>query len=96
MDSLLRTWSTKVVSLYRRVVASATSETHRVAPVPRPSELDRFEGMWVAVIDGSVEAAEHTSQKLAMRLHQMDHRKRRRAVIEFVRPTSDSYIIGVG
>lgn len=96
VDSLLRTWSAKALSLYRRAMAGAEPETTRVAPVPRPPELDRFEGMWVAVIDGQVEAAEHTSQKLAMRLHQMDHRKRRRAVVEFVRPTTDSYIIGVG
>jgi hypothetical protein len=58
--------------------------------------LQRFEGMWVAVIDDEVVAAEHTSHKLAQRLHGMDHRKRDRAVVEFVRPTGDSYIVGVG
>jgi hypothetical protein len=58
--------------------------------------LDRFSGMWVAVIDGRVEVAEHTSQRLALKLRDMDHRKRRRAVVEYVRPTADSYIVGVG
>jgi len=33
---------------------------------------------------------------LALRLHDMDHRKRRRVVIEYVRPTTDSYIVGAG
>jgi hypothetical protein len=96
MDSLLHRWSAKVLSRYRRAMGGAAPEAPRVAPLPRATELDRFEGMWVAVIDGQVQAAEHSSQKLAMRLHQMDHRKRRRAVVEFVRPTTDSYIIGVG
>lgn len=73
-----------------------TVVSHKVPPIPRPAELARFEGMWVAVIDGHVQVAEHTSQRLALKLHEMDHRKRRRAVIEFVRPSSSSYIVGVG
>jgi hypothetical protein len=67
-----------------------------VRPVPKPEMLDRFEGMWVAVIDGEVAAAEHTSHKLAIKLRQMDHRRRACAVIEYVRPATDSYIVGVG
>lgn len=66
------------------------------APVPRPANLDAFVGMWVVVVDGEVVAAEPTSRDLAYRLHQMDHRKRARAVMEYVRPTSDAYIVGVG
>jgi hypothetical protein len=68
----------------------------RVSPVARPSNLDSFEGMWVAVVDDVVIEAEFTSHQLALKLHGMDHRKRRRAVIEFVRPSSDAYIVGVG
>ncbi|MEX2548404.1 MAG: hypothetical protein WD830_11570 [Chloroflexota bacterium] len=69
---------------------------HQVAPIPRPEFLQRFEGMWVAVLDGKVVAAELTSHGLAQKLHDMDHKKRRRVVVEFVRPTTDSYIVGVG
>jgi hypothetical protein len=58
--------------------------------------LEDFVGMWVAIIDDKVEAAERTSHALALRLHEMDHRKRRRAVVEFVRPATDAYIIGAG
>ena len=67
-----------------------------VAPLPRPSNLEQYVGMWVAVIDGEVVAAETTSRALAYRLHQMDHVKRRRAVMEYVRPASAAYIIGAG
>jgi hypothetical protein len=58
--------------------------------------LANFEGMWVAVIDGVVAAAEPTSHALALKLIGMDHRKRDRAVVQYVRPPSDSYIVGVG
>lgn len=68
----------------------------RVVPVPRPRDLDRFDGMWVAVVENEVVAAEFTSHQLALKLHDMDHRRRSRAVIEFVRPSSDAYIVGVG
>ena len=70
--------------------------TPRFAPVPRAQGLDAFIGMWVAVVDGEVVAAEKTSRELAYRLHQMDHRKRERAAMEYVRPASDAYIVGVG
>lgn len=68
----------------------------RVAALPRPAELDGLEGMWVAVADGQVVALAETSHRLALRLHDMDHRKRKRVVIEYVRPTTDSYIVGAG
>ena len=68
----------------------------RVAPLPRAGNLERFEGMWVAVVDGEVVAAEPSSHALARKLHEMDHRRRGKAVVEFVRPTTDSYIVGAG
>jgi hypothetical protein len=70
--------------------------TRRVAPEPRPAELDGFDGKWVAVAGGVVIAAADTSHNLALQLHQMDHRRRERVVVEYVRPASDSYIVGVG
>jgi hypothetical protein len=50
--------------------------------------------MWVAVIDATVVDAAHTSHQLALQLHKMDHRRRERVVIEYVRPTGDAYIVG--
>jgi len=29
-------------------------------------------------------------------LHDMDHRKRHRTAVEYVRPSGDSYIVGAG
>lgn len=72
------------------------SHEQRIPPVPRPAEFDDFVGRWVAVVDGRVIAAEDTSHRLALRLHDMDHRRRRKVVVEYVRPTADSYIVGVG
>lgn len=76
---------------YRGIVTSS-----RLAPVARPSRLDMYAGLWVATVDDEVVAAEETSHQLAIALHNMDHRKRARAVTEFVRPESDAYIVGVG
>jgi hypothetical protein len=52
--------------------------------------------MWVAVSDGAVVAAAPTSHRLALTLHDMDHRKRHRVVVQYVRPATDAYIVGVG
>jgi hypothetical protein len=68
----------------------------RFRPLPRPDDLDRFEGFWVAVVDGKVVVAAPTSHELALKLHDMDHVKRARAVLEFVRPRTDAYIVGAG
>lgn len=71
-------------------------KVRRVAPVPRPEALDAYAGLWVGVVDGEVVAAAETSHQLALKLHDMDHRKREQLVVEYVRPTTDSYIVGVG
>ena len=92
----LRPWWSRLRPGYRALMSSDTEPPRRVAALPRPAGLDRFEGMWVAVADGEVVAVAETSHKLAIRLHGMDHRKRRRVVIEYVRPTTDSYIVGAG
>jgi hypothetical protein len=91
----LRRWVSGLVPGYRRAVPDGQA-ARRVAPIPKPADLDRFAGMWVAVVDGEVVATEHTSHRLAVKLREMDHRRRKRATVEYVRPASDSYIIGVG
>jgi hypothetical protein len=67
-----------------------------VAPVPRPQGLDTFAGLWVALDGDNVIAAAETSHQLALQLHAMDHRVTSRAVVEYVRPAGDAYIVGVG
>lgn len=77
-------------------MASQNRQTRTVAPLRRPASLDVYAGMWVAVADGEVVAAAKTSHQLALNLHDMDHRRRERTVIEYVRPAAESYIVGVG
>ncbi|MDQ6783013.1 MAG: hypothetical protein M3063_06155 [Actinomycetota bacterium] len=50
----------------------------------------------MAVIGLEVVAAAETSHQLALMLNDMDHRRRSQVVIEFVRPTTDSYVVGAG
>src|SRR5437762_1793076 len=92
-DSWFSWWRARR-STYRRAVGVGQFEP--IHPLPRPAELGAHSGRWVAVLDGEVIASEATSHQLAVRLHSMDHRKRRRAVVEYVRPTADSYIVGAG
>ena len=71
-------------------------DPRKVSPVRWAPELNEFEGMWVAVYRGEVIASARSSRELAQLLHLMDHRKRRESVVEYVRPSTDSYIVGVG
>ncbi len=88
-----RRWLDRLRPRYREGVPA---QREVVPAVPRPAEFDRYENLWVALIDGVVAAAEETSHKLAMKLYDMDPKRRERAIVEFVRPTSDSYIVGAG
>lgn len=65
-------------------------------PIPRPSALDSYVGMWVAVESGEVIAADSTSRGLAFVLHKMTDAARRAAIIEYVRPSTDGYVVGAG
>ena len=77
-------------------VGSQNRQIRTAAPLRRLASLDGYAGMWVAVADGEVVAAAKTSHQLALNLHNMDHRRRARTVIEYVRPAAESYIVGVG
>lgn len=91
----VRRWWARLRAGYVQTMGQPES-TRRIAPQPRPKELNDFVGKWVAVVDGEVVAAADSSHQLALRLHDMDHRRRARVVVEYVRPASDSYIVGVG
>lgn len=85
-------WRSKARGDYRRRMAS-----HRepMEPVRRLPELDRWEGLWVAVKDGHVVAAADTSANLVVEVHKLGA-KGRGAVAQFVPPRSDVIAIGVG
>jgi len=62
-------------------------------------EHDRVEVFAERVESGQgalVIAAAPTSRELAYTLHKMDHRKRAEAVMEYVRSSSDAFIVGAG
>lgn len=77
-------------------VRGMASSAARVAPLPRPAALDRYEGLWVAIIDDKVVASGKTSHQLALELEKIDDSHRRRAVVEYVQPPADSYVVFAG
>lgn len=66
-----------------------------VEPVRRLADLDRWEGMWVAVKDGKVIAAAHNSRDLVPKLVEMGPAGRG-AVAQYVPRPSDTIVVGVG
>ena len=64
-------------------------------PLPYLKELDRYVGMWVAVKGGQVVTFADTSTKLALRLRELGP-DGRGAVMQFVKPEADSFVVGVG
>ncbi len=81
---------------YGRGVPISRQPVAKVPPVRRPPALDGLEGKWVARVGDEVIAVADTSRELALVMHRLDHRKRDGAVVEFVRPSSDAFIVGLG
>lgn len=89
---LREVWRAAHPSRYRRYVESPREP---MEPERRLPELDRWEGLWVAVKDGEVVAAAPTSRELVPALHKLGDRGRG-AVAQFVPKPTDKIIIGVG
>jgi hypothetical protein len=64
-------------------------------PERRLPDLDRWEGLWVAVKDGKVIAAAHNSRELVPKLIEMGEAGRG-AVAQYVPRRSDTIVVGVG
>lgn len=88
----VRAWAARKGERYHRPMAPREVLT----PTPSAEGLDTYANLWVAVVDGKVAQAAETSHELATRLHALPDQVRRRAIIQFVRPVADSYIIGIG
>ena len=82
------------VRRYLREVGIARS-TPPLEPVPRPADLDNFIGKWVAVKDGAVVAVADTSRALVYEVHKLGEGARG-AVVQYVAPPADSFMVGVG
>lgn len=76
------------VSLARRSVAHVPQQTF-------PRELEGFEGRWVAVRNHEVIADAATSSEVMRKLRDLDESVDDVAV-QFVRPETGAYIVGVG
>lgn len=59
------------------------------------SKLDRWSGCWVALRGDEVIAAAHTSGELARQLLEKGP-SAAGAVVEYVQPTSDTMVVGLG
>jgi Family of unknown function (DUF5678) len=71
------------------------TERRALEPDRRLPDLDRWEGLWVAVKDGKVIAAAHSSRELVPKLVEMGPAGHG-AVAQFVPPRSDTIVVGVG
>lgn len=85
----------KIFPRYARRMAIHRRPSEPMRPLPYLRELDRYVGKWVAVKDGHVVTFADTSTELALRLRELGA-DGRGAVMQFVRPEADSYIVGVG
>lgn len=69
----------------------------RMEPERRLPELDQYEGLWVAVKDGKVITAAHTSLELVRALHELRPAGAGKgAVAQYVPIPTDEVVIGVG
>lgn len=59
-----------------------------------PAKAAEATDMWAAVIDDKLTAAEPTSHSLALKLHDMKHRRRQRVLVQYGL-IGDIYIVGV-
>ncbi len=69
--------------------------SRQMEPEHRPPDLDRWRGLWVAMLDGEVVAAANSSRELVVEVDKLGERGRN-AVARFVAPPPDAYIVGVG
>jgi hypothetical protein len=80
---------------YPRLVGIARRPEERIRPVPRQESLDRWVNCWVATKGDEVIAAAPTSREIAAKLLEMGDAGRG-AVIQFVHPDTDAYVVGAG
>ena len=64
-----------------------------LAPLRRPASWSRYEGQWIAVVGDRVVAHGETSRELASHLKVLGP-EGREAVMQFVSPPVNGYVIG--
>jgi hypothetical protein len=66
-----------------------------VEPVPAPSGLDSYEGLWVAVKDGNVIEAAETSSQLVFQLRRRGETAKGAVMMRAPKRT-DAIVVGLG
>lgn len=94
MGGLVNLWRVVRLSGYRRGMGRRRPPVP-VEPERRLADLDRWEGMWIAVKDGEVIAAAYNSRDLVPELHKLGQ-KGKGAVAQYVPRRDDAIVIGVG
>lgn len=64
-------------------------------PIRRPPAYEEYEGEWIAVLQGKVIAHAPKSADLLEQVRALG-REGEQAVVEFVSPPSDTWLVGVG
>ncbi len=85
----------RVIRRYRMPMGIARRPQERIRPLPAVPELDQWVNYWVAIKDGNVIAAARKSSELGYKLHQMGP-SASGAVMQYVRPSPDGYVVGLG
>ncbi len=80
---------------YAPLVPIGRQPAKQVRRLPFPKELEGHEGEWVAVQRGTVVLSATSSSELATKI-KASRLPVAGMTIEYVRPASDSYIVGVG
>lgn len=85
-----------LLSAYARAMGIARRNPEgRRDPVPAPEEFSRYEGLWVAVLDGQVIAAASTSRELVYALAKIGPRGKG-ATMQRVPSRDRGILVGMG
>jgi Family of unknown function (DUF5678) len=84
----------RIFRRYAGLMSVGRRPQREVRPLVHLTELDRYEGRWVAVREGHVVADADSSASLARALREAG--ELRGTVMQFVQPEAQAFIVGVG
>lgn len=88
-------WRLSLGHAYSQRVVARKNNDAQFAPVPAPASLRDYEGLWVAVLNGKVIAAAHTSRELVRELAKIGP-EGRGATMQRVPTRERGLLVGLG
>ena len=85
----------RILSRYAEEMPIGRPSEVAIQTVKHAAELDPFEGKWVAVKGRRVIEHADTSSQLALKVRQLGDAGRG-AVMQFVQPEAETFVVGVG